>query len=680
MNQQINTKLAIGLIALFAVLTAGLTLIVNKMVDNLYENMVVVRPLAIKIAPAEIKEFKKFTSQQDFEEYLQKSAEASPVTLGIPAESKRGAEIMAEPPISSADRFAEATQGQGVGGGAPERFSETNVQVLGIDEPDIVKTNGKEIYFSKYQSYYYSPQPFIEGDVKIKSESIMPPRYQGGVQVIKAFPPEGLDKLGVIEESGNLLLSEKVLVVLSQDGKKVQGYDISNPSSPSKKWNLELSDRTYLLDARLNQGKVYLIMRNYVSYPRPCPMEPFMIDGKPAELKCVDVYHPVEIVPADTTYSVWVVDTQTGQIQNKTAFVGNADNSVFYMSEQNLYLTYSREANPAEFFAGFLEEDGKDLFPDWVRDKVRKILTYDISVESKTTELMMILGRYQNSLSEDDSLKMENEMENKMEDYAEKHIRDLEKTGIVKIKLENLSIDAVGDIVGTPLNQFSLDEYDGNLRVAVTIAGSNSMFGGIAESLNDVYILDKKMEVVGSVLDLGKGERIYSVRFLEDKGYVVTFKQVDPFYVLDLSNPLSPEKKGELKIPGYSSYLHPISSDKILGIGKEGSEVKLSLFDVENPSDPKEISKYLLKEYWTEVETTHHAFLLDKKHNVFFLPASQGGYVFSYKNDSLSLEKAVKENNVKRALYIDDYLYIVCENKIVVLNELNWERVKELDL
>ena len=94
------------------------------------------------------------------------------------------------------------------------------------------------------------------------------------------------------------------------------------------------------------------------------------------------------------------------------------------------------------------------------------------------------------------------------------------------------------------------------------------------------------MKIEGSVVDLGQGERIYSVRFIEDKGYVVTFKQVDPFYVLDLSDPMNPEKKGELKIPGYSSYLHPITKDKILGIGEENNKVKISLFDVSDPADP----------------------------------------------------------------------------------------------
>jgi uncharacterized secreted protein with C-terminal beta-propeller domain len=161
---------------------------------------------------------------------------------------------------------------------------------------------------------------------------------------------------------------------------------------------------------------------------------------------------------------------------------------------------------------------------------------------------------------------------------------------------------------------------------------------------------------------------------------VVTFKQTDPFYVLDLSNPQKPEKKGELKIPGYSSYLHPLADNIILGLGKEGQQVKLSLFDVKNPASPQEISKYTLDEYWSEILNTHHAFLQDQKHQVFFLPGGKGGYVFSYKGNQLSLTKAVSSIQAKRALYINDYLYIISEDKITVLNETTWEKSKELDL
>ena len=108
--------------------------------------------------------------------------------------------------------------------------------------------------------------------------------------------------------------------------------------------------------------------------------------------------------------------------------------------------------------------------------------------------------------------------------------------------------------------------------------------------------------------------------------------------------------------------------------------MKVSLFDVSDPANPKEASKYNLDDYWSEILNTQHAFLIDKKHNVFFMPGSKGGYVFSYENDNLTLKRAVSNIQAKRALFINDYLYIVGDDKIVVLDEVNWEKVKELDL
>jgi uncharacterized secreted protein with C-terminal beta-propeller domain len=180
------------------------------------------------------------------------------------------------------------------------------------------------------------------------------------------------------------------------------------------------------------------------------------------------------------------------------------------------------------------------------------------------------------------------------------------------------------------------------------------------------------------VTDLGLTERVYSVRFIQDKGYVVTFRQIDPFYVLDLSDPKNPQLKGELKIPGYSSYLHPIDKDSLVGIGKEGNNVKLSLFDVQNPQNPLEVDKYDLDEYYSEALSNHHAFLMDYENEIFFMPGSQGGYIFSYTNNTLSLKRVVADIRARRALFIDEYLYIAGDDVIVVLDMKNWEEVNRL--
>ncbi|KAJ1478805.1 beta propeller domain-containing protein [Baffinella frigidus] len=167
-------------------------------------------------------------------------------------------------------------------------------------------------------------------------------------------------------------------------------------------------------------------------------------------------------------------------------------------------------------------------------------------------------------------------------------------------------------VPGSILNQFSMDESSGNFRIATTYG---EMWADPPTSTSGVYIFDPSGERIGEVTGLAKGERIYSVRFQgdmgyvvtfrqEDMGYVVTFRQVDPLFVLDLSDPKKPVVKGQLKIPGFSEYLHPVNRTHLLGLGKETVDnngrvttkgVKVSLFDVTDPTKPKEVSTKVVK-------------------------------------------------------------------------------------
>jgi inhibitor of cysteine peptidase len=614
----------------------------------------------------------KFESEEAFKAYLQEGLTATSSLFGkvamfgdtgLAAPRGIGApEAVAQPSLEEAVPLTETVE--------PSRVSETTVQVKGIDEPDIVKTDGTSIYYS---STYGGIRPVFEQSVIEEGLLPEPPTYYGPeTKIIKAFPPADLAKLTAIEKTGDLLLADKVLVVFS--GNDIFGYDVANPAAPSEKWKFELESTNQIVTSRLYQGKIYLVTQSNINTGRPCPI-PLKTGATSLEIACTDVYHPRRSVPVDVTYTALILNLETGAIEDKVSFVGSSGTSVVYMSENAIYITYSYYGNIIDYIYNFYREKAQDLISQTYLERLNKLRDYEISDTAKFMELQIILGEYQNSLSVDERRRVENETTNRMDDYAKEHARELEKTGLVKIDIDSLDVSATGGIPGSPLNQFSLDEYQNYLRITTTIGGA--MFGS-GESANDVYVLDKNMEVVGQVLDLGLSERIYSVRFIEEKGYVVTFKQIDPFYVLDLSNPKNPQLKGELKIPGYSSYLHPISKDKILGIGKEGTQVKVSLFDVSLPENPSEASKYLLDEYWSDILNTHHAFLLDAKHNIFFLPGSRGGYVFSYQNDELSLERAVSDINARRAIYINDYLYIIGGNKLVVLNEIDWTEANSL--
>jgi len=185
-----------------------------------------------------------------------------------------------------------------------------------------------------------------------------------------------------------------------------------------------------------------------------------------------------------------------------------------------------------------------------------------------------------------------------------------------------------GSVAGTLLGQWSLSEQDGVLRVASTSVPT--WWGGPAtESETSVTTLSVRaggLTRLGSVGGLGKGERVYAVRFIGDTGYVVTFRQVDPLYVLDLSAPAHPRVRGELKLLGYSAYLHPVGDGLLLGIGQDATAegrvlgTQASLFDVSSPSAPRRLDSFALGKGWSEAEQDHHAFLWWPRTQLAVLP------------------------------------------------------------
>ena len=188
---------------------------------------------------------------------------------------------------------------------------------------------------------------------------------------------------------------------------------------------------------------------------------------------------------------------------------------------------------------------------------------------------------------------------------------------------------ASGEVEGRLLNQFAMSEFNGDLRVATTTDGWGG-FGDQSESA--VYVLrpeGDQLKQISSVGGLGKDEQIYAVRFIDDLAYVVTFRQTDPLYVIDLTDPANPVQAGELKIPGYSAYLHPVGDGLLLGVGQDATDegrttgTQLSLFDVSNPADPQRISTLAIGGY-SEVEWDHKAFLFWPEDGTIVLPVSPG--------------------------------------------------------
>lgn len=280
-------------------------------------------------------------------------------------------------------------------------------------------------------------------------------------------------------------------------------------------------------------------------------------------------------------------------------------------------------------------------------------------------------------------------------------------TQIYKFTIDQTTIEmtAKTTIKGTVLNQFSMDEYDGYFRVATT---EGHAWGNTPDSNNHLFILDKDLKQVGELTDLARGEKIYSARFMGDKAYVVTFKEVDPLFVIDVANPKAPKVLGELKIPGFSNYLHPIDEKHLLGIGYDTQVkmdefskepriltqgMKVSLFDVSDLANPIEQDSVIIggRGTYSDVQYDHKALFRDVENGYYGFPitiykdlgndnlAYQGTGAQIYKVSVAKgiqlvgdlVEPALKgeeyenwEETVQRLLYIDEALYTVARKEI----------------
>ncbi|UCE36041.1 MAG: beta-propeller domain-containing protein [Thermoplasmata archaeon] len=285
--------------------------------------------------------------------------------------------------------------------------------------------------------------------------------------------------------------------------------------------------------------------------------------------------------------------------------------------------------------------------------------------------------------------------------YTE-YVNYSQKTVIHRISIHDGEImyEATGDVPGYILNRFSMDEYEGNFRIATGTWGGS----------NGVYVLDLDLDVVGNVTNIAPGEQIYSVRYMGARAYLVTFRRVDPFFVIDLSDPKAPKILGELKIPGFSNYLHPYDENHVIGLGKETPEdgrgilgVKLSLFDVTDVANPKEISKYVIGSRYSSssAEYDPHAFLFCKEKNLLVVPVRlnyswHGAYVFDISLENGFVLKDIIDHyddsedqtnynycydrTIKRSFYIQDTLYTL-SNVLLKMNDLeDLNEVGQLDL
>ena len=520
-------------------------------------------------------------------------------------------------------------------------FSDTNIQVLGVDEADIVKTDGKYLYQ-------------LTGDSRLKISHIFPADQ---LQLITEKDFSQDDFIPV-----DLYIHGDQLVVIGS-------YRAYHPTVPPRP--------PVLRDSAISSEE--LPPELPLSEELPSVMPPYYW-GKAFTRALVLSF------TGDTIETVREIDIEGDYLSSR-----KIDSYVYLLSNMYVYdiivpqfrdTTDSDRIEPLAF-------DQISCLPGPIRPSYVNIVSFDLEDMEEKARVTSYLGAGREVYMSRENIYM----------TVSPNYRTTE---IYKFAVSGTSVkyDARGEVNGTLLNQFSMDEHNEFFRIATTSRDSVMS--------NNLFVLNRDLDQVAEITDIAPTERIYAARFMGDKAYLVTFEIIDPFFVIDLSDPFKPEILGELKIPGFSNYLHPIDDIHILGIGKEVEVVerkdslgnvigqpfgvekglKMSVFDVSDVENPVEKHQVILGTEGThsEAQFNHKAVLFDRRNNIISLPVylsyeykfnNQGAYVYRIDLDNgfelLGTESHLKPGSqhdyqyfIKRTLYVNDYLYFISDSGISV--------------
>lgn len=555
---------------------------------------------------------------------------------------------------SSMDNAASDTSSKASG----QEVSSTNVQVQGIDEADIVKTDGEYIY------------QVVDGRVNIISaKSAGKMEHVASIQFQQTFSPSQL----FLDKGQLLIIGYSYSYETNTAEKKVAAdslyapmnemtralvYDVKDPTKPILE--REISLEGYLSSARKIGSKVYLIANHFPQYW-------LLEDGDEVDLR--------------PRYSDSV----------------NKEEATSVSYDEIQYIPGSKEANYTTIAAFDLAEPSQEA-------KITTYLGSGGQLYMSKENLYLALTNWRSADEREEAF--------------------TPRTMIYQFGINQLEVTFQGstEVVGTVLNQFSMDEHNGYFRIATTEGDS---WDESKPSKNHLIVFDKNLKQVGALSDLAKGERIYSARFMGDRIYIVTFKETDPLFVIDASEPSNPTILGELKIPGFSNYLHPYDENHIIGFGydtklvtMEGDKeprvltegVKLSLFDITDVSNPKEKFTEIIggRGTYSPLNYDHKALLYKRENGLFAFPINvyesvkgneyeqkfifQGAYVYNVSLDKgFSLKSKIShmkgkelyeewDNEIQRLVYIDKQLYALSHSKISSYSLENYQFISELEL
>ncbi|MCL5291474.1 MAG: beta-propeller domain-containing protein [Actinobacteria bacterium] len=569
-------------------------------------------------------------------------------------------------------------------------YSTTNVQVLGVDEADIVKTDGVNVY-------------------QVNGERIV---------IARLNPPDEMRLLNVIRYKAEefspieLYVDGKYLTVIGRSFRAVKA-----PSQRQPDIDLPLENvPPFPLDYR--EPVVKVIAYDLSDSANPVKIREAEIDGEYVSSRKIG---SALYLVANKYVDLYRIQQETTETAQETGFLRPG---------------YRDSAGRREF--KFIDYSAIRYFPGSAEPNYLMVAGLNLDRPQEQMRVSTYLGAGQNVYASLENLYVAATVFKVGEGTpapeprrrpSPMYVPAVASTNLYRFALNDGHVvyQAKGEIPGALLNQFSMDEHKGYFRVATT--KGEVWAEGEAAAKNNVYVLNKDMAITGRLENVASGERIYSVRFMGDRAYMVTFKKVDPLFVIDLSNPPAPKILGELKIPGYSDYLHPYDENHIIGFGKDTVEapasgqesgrpnfayyqgMKIAMFDVTDVERPIEKFKTIIGDRGTESELlrNHKALLFDKARNLMAFPvtvmevknkpagggreapqpgvwpaygdfAFQGAYVYNISLDKGMqlkgrithlpegaqpfMEPGSTSKQIERILYIGDTLYTVSKGLI----------------
>ena len=572
--------------------------------------------------------------------------------------------------------------------GGPEagddgRFSDTNVQIEGIDEADIVETNGEFLYI-------LSDNELSVVDVSQPAS----PHVTWHHTFEEGHWPQGLylheDRLSVISGQGGYYYGGPELVdpaidlavdaiyppyPVSPPTVRTTTFDLHEAGQPSLLQTTEVDG--WLVNSRSIDGTIYLVVQDSIDLPLPRlldvePSDPVTDDptgdADADALFAPDIWYPndeiTQVYESEASYRAWLTETGFDVLPEFTRYGASGDQ-----------LTSGDLVAPTDI----LVEEG-ELYPQFLSVVTLDTGSLDTAPQETTTVITQASGEL---FMSHDAIYL----------FRGKWQADGVSTNILKFDVDTatgvVTPAARGSVPGTVLNRFSADEHDGFLRIATTE-------GWGVDATNYISVLGQtgtSLEIVGQT-DVAPGETIFSARFLGDEGYVVTFLRTDPLFRLDLSDPTAPTVVGELEIPGFSDYLQPMGSEHLLGLGRDAdpetgiaTALQVSLFDV-GADQPALVDRYHFpggQGSWTNATWDPHAFGFYPEYGVLALPVSSyysetpwgrsayptyALFVLSVDpTDGIALAHTVEHASpVLRSVRIDDNLFSISSHTIEVVS------------